>query len=495
MDMRTSRSVLAFVVAVLIVIAAYVAISMSAPQSPSLPQTTQSTTPSSSVTSVSATRSPGPSGPFMNLSQVYVDLGYPNVTYSQSSPYLPSRPNVTLEYQTKDVNYQLGVLQTPVINLTRALESVSDSGALLNGTNNSSSGFALVSADFEPGQVVNSALEAPPTWDLSFARVYDGYWVFGEYGVGDSSAFVSVDALNGTVIKTSVEPAADTPAPASGTKFDLNVNESQALQVIRGITPTQGVPQDLTRNGTVSLIQPMIVLFGPSSKNEAFQTPLDPSLSGQERLCWVVEMSSPTPGAGYQGRFAVDAETGTLDSEWAQALYPSTAEYYITGSAVLPSSSSPSPNNLTMSQETFQINGSVVGRPGLVPVVVPNVLIMKPGSSAMVGLNFTSTFAVENVTVSPQSFSNPLPGFQNLSSDGLPAGVSAQFLTASVVVPANGNGIATISISANESAPSGTYLLKLNAAWSNIAGGQSSVAFLLTIWDGTGQWPPPPTVN
>ena len=126
------------------------------------------------------------------------------------------------------------------------------------------------------------------------------------------------------------------------------------------------------------------------------------------------------------------------------------------------------------------------------PVVVPNVLVIKPGSSSKIDLNFTSSFPDRSMNMSLESFSNPLPGVQVLSADGLPAGVSAQFLTPSVVVPANGTAVGAISISADKNAPSGTYLMKLSAAWSSPAGGQSSVVFLLTVWNGAGQWPPPP---
>jgi hypothetical protein len=151
--------------------------------------------------------------------------------------------------------------------------------------------------------------------------------------------------------------------------------------------------------------------------------------------------------------------------------------------------------NLTVSRETFQIRGSIVGQSGSVPVVVPNVLILRPDSSSRIGLDFSSSFIDRSMNLSLQSFSNPLPAFQSLSAEGLPPEVSARFLTPSVAVPANGTGVEVISLSANSTASSGTYLLMLNAAWSSPAGGQSSTLFLLTVWNGTGTWPPPPTIG
>ena len=225
------------------------------------------------------------SGPYLNLSQVYVCLGYPIVHGYPSD------------------------LTSPVINLTAALASVKTSGALASSLQNQTGiYYNLIEAKFSLG--------TPPTWDLYFARAYQGFWFFGYYDVLDASAVVIVNALDASIVSVSIPSYPPMPVPAPGTRYEIDVNESQALQIFRAMAPTQEVPAGLI-SGNVALVQPMIVLFGPSSNNAAFYGPTDPSLAGTERLCWVIEASSATPGYGYQGTFAVDAVTGQIDSAWA----------------------------------------------------------------------------------------------------------------------------------------------------------------------------------
>src|ERR1035441_8389675 len=78
--------------------------------SPRSPISTSSRSSSGSSSSFSP-RSSKPSyssgQPCLNLSVVYMRLGYPTVTYSSYSPYLPSKPNYTMEYQTGGVDFQV----------------------------------------------------------------------------------------------------------------------------------------------------------------------------------------------------------------------------------------------------------------------------------------------------------------------------------------------------------------------------------------------------
>jgi hypothetical protein len=465
------RKYIAFALVVVFVISGIAIFSSSHPQSSTKP------TASSSATAIASTTSQS----YLSVPKLYSDLGYPKVTYSTYSSYLPSKPNFTLEYQTKTVNFQVGSVEnTSVIGLDQAAELAVER---LNLTIQ----LQLAYADFDPGTIVNSTLAIDPTWYLFFAQAYDGFWTYGSYGNGAFSVEADIDALTGKAPAGS--GGISVLGLANSGPYELDVNSTSALETVRAEgTSISGVPVALAENGTVSFMEPRIVVLGQSSDNAAFQNPLNASLSGQKRLCWVIQLYSPE--AGYQGTFAVDAETGNLVSGYAQNLFPNTQVETVSGSLDFSGA-----KNITVSQETFQINGSILGQSSMVPVVVPNVLILKPGSSSTVDLNFTSTFLDRSMNTSLESFSNPLPGIQGLSADGLPAGVTVQFQTPSVVVPANGTGTAAILISADQSAPSGTYLLELNAAWSSPAGAQSAVIFWLTIWDGIGLWPPPPDVR
>jgi hypothetical protein len=151
----------------------------------------------------------------------------------------------------------------------------------------------------------------------------------------------------------------------------------------------------------------------------------------------------------------------------------------------------PSALNITISQETFQMNLSAAGLPSSVPVAVPGVFLLKPGSTASIQVNFSS--AIGNYVNASLQFSNPLRGLQTLSTDGLPPGVSATFSNSTLALPGYANATRTIFFSVDASAPSGTYLVSLSPVSPELPGAVIPVSFFLTVWDGVGQWPPPPS--
>ena len=419
-----------------------------------------------------------------------MSLGYPTVTYSSYSPYLPSKPNYTMEYQTGGVDFQVGSVGGDVIGLDQAVNPAAQKAGL-NPTN-----YSLADADFEPGVIINNTLTIHPEWILFFAQVVDGYWLWGTVGNGAVSVQVSVDALNGTTLVpngSSPSNGATSPSgsslPASG-QFELVVNSSKALSAVRS-SNLSGVPEALSAGGSVSFMSPRVVLFGPQSDNEAFKNPVNTSLDGFYDLCWVIGLFSPTPEYGYQAIFAVDAQTGKLVSGWAQMLFPGMQIESVMGSV-----NDSSASNLAVSQETFQIGGGIIGSSGLLPVTVPDVVVVRPGSTASIGLNFSST-RTEGISATLSS-TNPLPGIEALSQSGIPQGVSFQFGPQTLVVPADGSKSTQLLITVDKNAPSETYLIEVNAALQNPQGnpqGTSEILFFLSVWSGAGQWPPPPTIG
>jgi hypothetical protein len=424
----------------------------------------------------------------LNEPTVYASLGYPKITYSSYSPYVPGKPNYTLEYQIKNITFQVGTVGADVISLDQAV------GIAAQADHLSPSNYSLAEADFEPGLIINSTLVAHPGWGLFFARDYDDYWPFGDVGNDAASVEVNLDALNGTIYPSGYLPPnsafpngiSPLPLPAS---LKLNVNSSVALKAVRD-SNLSGIPQDLSARGSVTFMEPRIVLFGPSSDNEAFMSPLNASLSGRYVLCWVIGLYSPTLQYGYQGIFAVTAQTGELVSGWAQNMYPGTPFENVGLSSTLYSSA----RNLNVSTETFMIDGSVVGVSGSAPVIVPNVVIAKPGSTGTIGLNFSST--IDSQTKANLSFVNPFQGVQTFLSSGLPLGVTIQASDNSIIIPSNGQTTVNLAISVDQSAPAGTYLIGLKTSmlapgWGQPGEGED-VIFILSIWNGTGQWPAPP---
>jgi hypothetical protein len=282
-----------------------------------------------------------------------------------------------------------------------------------------------------------------------------------------------------------------TPEPVAG-NYTLQVNASQALSYVRALSPVPSLylSSALIKNGSVLSIVPRIIELGPSSIGFS-QNLFNASLSGQERLCWVITLAdtSGIGGSGSVGTFAVDAKSGEVLSLTTMEQVPaSRGPPYVSASLVPPSA-----QNLTILQETFQMNVSAVGLPHSVPVEVPGVLTARPGSTGSIQVSFSENF--ENYFVASLSFSNPLPGIQDLSPDGLPLGVSARFSSSTLTHSGTGNATRTIFLTIDNNAPQGTYLINLNVVTSDIQAGGGQLSFFLTVWSGTGQWPPPPPVG
>jgi hypothetical protein len=271
-------------------------------------------------------------------------------------------------------------------------------------------------------------------------------------------------------------------------QFELNVNSSRALETVRASSLPPGIPRTLVENGTIGFMEPRVVIPGVVPG----MTWLNSSVLGQGRLLWVIDMSYSI----YGGQFYVDAGTGQLVTanmgEGAGVSHPIGS--FESGAVAFSTA-----KNLTVAQETFQMNASIIGRSGSVGVIVPNALIAKPGAKASIQLNYT-TFDVANPPNVTLSFANPLLGFQNFSSDGSPPGLSLQFSSPTLaLLPGNGSAYATLLLSVDKNAPSGTYLIETDAKYFSqeygVLTGDIQLMFFLSVWDGSGKWPPPPVVT
>jgi hypothetical protein len=405
---------------------------------------------------------------------VYQGLGYPKQTVGGYINGEQVNSSYIFGYRLSKFGLDAATVYAPVMNLSEAVMKVASAANLAPGN------YSLSSAEFDPGLIVNGTVSVPASWTLMFAQVYDGFWLYGGTTFGYSITS-TVDTTTGSVRSFSY-PA---PTPVPGT-YKLKVSSSQALQSIRDHGAVGSVPSVLALEGNVTSMRPMIVMFGPSQYGGYFDNPLDPSLNGQERLCWVIEMTETAGpgGGGYQGTFSVDAETGQLLSAWSDQLFPASNYGGVTGNWVLPSA-----KNITVSQETFQLDTQFLGQPTSA-TVVPQVFWVRPGTTASIELSSSNSFS--NVGTLTLAFANPLPGLQNLSNTGLPPSVSARLSDQTLAFQGAGSLLTNVSFSVAPTAPSGTYLLEILGT----ANGSNSlwlvVPFFLSVWNGTGPWPAPP---
>jgi len=471
--------VAALVIAVVFVLAAAATISLYSTKSPA---TRSSTAASNSPTTTSSRISSNSlSGlPYFNASAVYASLGFPHISYFSSENYIPyvtSEPNFTLQVKLGTLDYYPGYanILAPVIGLKEAV-SLGAAAAKLDPVN-----FTLAEAIFYPGLASSSGLLSDPEWHLFFEQIYSGYWVlYWDWGCCPIEA--DVDALNGTVVVKGA-PVSNLPEPG---RYHLNVNSSIALATVRALNLTEDPA--LTKNGTVSSMTPYVVFPGKSPLTQW----VNASVVGKSGLAWIIGLDYETPCCSHGGTFAVDAQTGQLLGH-TQINGISTPPMigYVTTSFVFSTA-----RNMSVLQQTYPLNASAIGRSGSVLAVFTNVLMVKPGSTGSIRLN-VSAGSMQNPPAVSFSFSSAFRDpVQNISSSGDPPGVSFQLSNPTLALgtgPAN----TTLFISVNEDALTGTYFIllqPLQSPASQIVGG-NVIFFFLSVWNGLGQWPPPPITS
>jgi hypothetical protein len=226
---------------------------------------------------------------------VYRDLGYPKQTVGGYLNGEQVNSSYILGYRLPKFGLDFGSVYAPAMNLSEAVMKVASAANLAPDN------YSLASAEFDPGLIVNGTVSVSASWTLWFAQVYHGFWLYGGSEDGDS-IYSSVDTTTGSV-RSFNYPAA-TPVPGT---YQLNVSSSQALQTIRDHGAVGSVPSILSLEGNVTSISPRIVMFGPSQNYGYFQNPLDSSLDGQERLCWVIGMTETT--GPYGGEIRVPSQS------------------------------------------------------------------------------------------------------------------------------------------------------------------------------------------
>ncbi len=231
---------------------------------------------------------------FVKVPALYASLGYPSVDYAG----FPASNYSSMECA--------GFTPPPTIALERAVSlAVSQLG--LDPAN-----YSLAAARFDPGAVTSCSHVVDPRWSLGFARTFAGFWIYGPFGPGGPQPLaLIIDAVNGSFLSHSQDFSS---LPISGS-YELKVGSSSAVAAVRasGINVTvPGRAFQLAKLGNATSEQPRITLLGPTAPNAPFDAPLNASLSGQKRLCWIITLTGSDESYTYTGTFAVDAADGEL---------------------------------------------------------------------------------------------------------------------------------------------------------------------------------------
>jgi len=448
--------------------------------------TSQPPSETSSVSRMSSQEAREDVAGFLDVGEIYEELGYPRMSWN------PQSPNYTVSYHylgDRPIHYRLGYLKMPAIDLEEALEIAS------KAANITPQNYKLVSAYFSPGHVVNGSLLIEPTWSLHFVRTFKGYWIWG--GFGDYSDIeVTVDAFKGVARQVSKY---EEDLPPSNASFNLRINSSQAIEILRS-SNIPNIPVQLLRKGAVRLIDLRIARISPDAKNLLLQSPVDPKFINKYRLYWFIILSGENIRNGNLtypvGSFLVDAETGEVAAATYYTTLPSMKWQTVFARLNYSSAENLEVENMTITvcpkfaYEFPPPEDSLIKpiiRLSCFPLIIENVVIVKPGESGKIDLEIKPINIVSDVIL---SFEVVDP----LRDQGIPKELVSP---PSEAVAKNGSSInVPLSIKAPQNADQRTYLVELDVYWRMPDWNHSMLTrtfILLSIWDGRGEWPHPPS--
>ncbi|MDA4115616.1 MAG: hypothetical protein OK442_03555 [Thaumarchaeota archaeon] len=422
----------------------------------------------------------GPEEAFINEGGIYSQLGYPIVVGNSHSPTGPLSPGTFyLVYPAGD-GIAIGDLVLPMISFCQALSKAISSLGI------DSANYTLAKVILNDGEAYPGGGAGDPTWTFFFAQVYQGYWIDGGMDGYYFSATATVNPVKGSVNDLAENSFILRSAPRN---FTLNFNSTQALENVRHTTKMDEGPS-LVANGTLSSIDLRLgtVWQVYQGSYPSIQPVNDSTSAEQLRLLWIITTNAPN----YVGYFVVDAETGQVVEAEGESTLPcggapncgtTTTTEYLTNVFLTPYYDQTS--GLRVPSEFLEVNGSSFGLSGNFSVEIPHVIVMAPGSSGSIGLNVTGEGMSCSTSYCPSS------QFQVAPSIGpFHPGVSVSFSDPVISLKMGATVNDTMLISVSPTAAEGTYIVLLdNKLYSSPDAGYGGY-FILSIWNGLGQWPP-----
>jgi len=250
----------------------------------------------------------------------------------------------------------------------------------------------------------------------------------------------------------------------------------------------------------VKFVDLRIARISPEAKNRLLRTPVKPEFVDKYRLYWFVMLSGENIRNGNLtypvGSFLIDAETGEVAAATYHMTLPSMKWQTVFMKINYSSAESLKVEDIMVTAcpkfaYEFPLPEDSMVKPVIYlscfPLVIENVVVVKPGGSGKIYLQIKPVDMDSDVILNLDVV-DPF-GDQNIPNDliSLPSQVVARS-GSTVSVP--------ITIKSQIDAVEKTYLIELDAYWklpdwSHAM--KSRTLFLLSVWDKHGRWPPPPS--
>ncbi|MCD6535996.1 MAG: hypothetical protein J7K49_03075, partial [Thaumarchaeota archaeon] len=236
------------------------------------------------------------------------------------------------------------------------------------------------------------------------------------------------------------------------------------------------------------------------AKNLLLQSPVDPKFINKYRLYWFIILSGENirgENLTYPvGSFLVDAETGEVAAATYYTTLPGMKWQTVFTKLNYSSAENLSIENVTITAcpkftREFPPPEDSLIKPVIklscFPLVVENVVVVKPGSSGKIYLQI-KPINIDSDVILSFKIVDPL-GNQDIprSLISFPSNAVAE----------NGSTISVpITITAPQNARQKTYLIELDTYWKMPDWShamKTRAFFLLSVWDQSGEWPRPPS--
>ncbi len=162
----------------------------------------------------------GPAEAFVDEGALYSQFGYPLLSGYTTANYIdPLRPSFIYFVQfPNEYDVALGNLEIPMSTVCQGI------GYAATALGISPSNYTLAEVSLNDAELNTAYPSTTVSWDFYFARVYDGYWIYGTVG-SSYSAVARVNAVTNNVYDVSMDNYSLSGSPPV---HSPTVNSSQA---------------------------------------------------------------------------------------------------------------------------------------------------------------------------------------------------------------------------------------------------------------------------
>ncbi len=305
---------------------------------------------------------------------------------------------------------------------------------------------------FSPGHIVNNTVIRDPEWYIYFMRYHEDYPIIGSLRY-NASIEVSVNARTYEVINVEMDNETIQPITRD---FRVGISKDKAVDTARNYLLSKGI--SVTSHELNVSAYLAILRFSRNASIWYLREPLDPSVLGQYRLCWIIVFKR---GVYMAYVVVVDAETGKPLAMYDYVSFPRHPWPRVLIRIEKENTIGASIENITIPVHV-RVNDSVLD----MNLTLVNTIVVKPGHVGRVSLKLIPIdFAVGVKTNVTLRIVNPYPHIQSFN------GLNISFTEKVVTMTSYEKHSTTLLIGTSKNVSEGVYIALIECsggAWCNL---------------------------